>query len=180
LSYDLTLFRVPEGTDPSLAHQQLIEQQESDSADLDAWMKRAVPGERRAEMERIASVLKSWRPMLQEFQPKSPLPWIELNDENLQLQFEVHDAMVAVTMPYFRDRAQEIMECVTGCFETLSAAADYRAYDPQLGRIVTATDLKEMVARYREMDRTLPEILSQSRESLTAKKKPWWKFWRAL
>jgi hypothetical protein len=177
MSYDLTLFRVPEGTDPSLAHQQLVEQQESDSADLDSWMKRPVPGARRSEMERMASVLKSWRPRLDEFQPKSPLPWIELNDEDLQLQFLVYDATVDVTMPYFRDRAQEMMECVTGCFEALNAAAGYRAHDPQLGRIVTAADLKEMVARYREMDRALPEILSQSRESLTARRKPWWKFW---
>jgi hypothetical protein len=177
MSYDLTLFRVPEGTDPSLAHQQLVEQQENDSADLDSWMTRPVPGARRAEMERIASVLKSWRPMLEEFQPKSPLPWIELNDEDLQLQFLVYDATVDVTMPYFRDRAQEMMECVTGCFEALNAAAGYRAYDPQLGRIVTAADLKEMVDRYREMDRALPEILSQSHESSTARTKPWWKIW---
>ena len=74
MSYDLTLFSVPEGTDPSLAHQQLIERQESDSADLDAWVKRPVSGAHRAEMERLASVLKSWRPVLEQFQPKSPLP----------------------------------------------------------------------------------------------------------
>jgi hypothetical protein len=43
--------------------------------------------------------------------------------------------------------------------------------------IVTATDLSEMVARYRRIDRALPEILTQSRESLSVKKKPWWKLW---
>ena len=177
MSYDLTLFRVPEGTDPSLAHQQLVERQESDSADLDARLKRPVPIAQRAEMERLASVLKSWRPALERFQPKSPLSWIELSDENLQVQFEIYDAAVSVTMPYFRERAQEMMECVTGCFETLNDAAGYSAYDPQLGRFVTAADLKEMVASYREMDRALPEILSRGRESLTARKKPWWKIW---
>jgi hypothetical protein len=177
LSYDLTLFRVPEGTDPSLAHQQLIEQQKSDSVDLDAWMKRPVPSAQRAEMERIASVLKSWRPVLEEFQPKSPLPWIELNDEDLQLQFEVYDGTVAVTMPYFSDRAQAMMEYVTGCFETLHAATGYQAYDPQLGRVVTAAVLKEMVACYREMARPLPGIVAQGSESLSPPNKPWWKLW---
>lgn len=177
MGYDLTLFRVPEDTDPSLAHQRLIEQQESESADLDSWTKRPVPSAQRAEMERIASVLKSWRPTLQEFQPKAPLPWIELNDEDLQLQFEVYHGTVAVTMPYFRDRAQEMMECATSSIEVLNAAAGYLAFDPQLGRVVTAADREEMVASYRGMDGALPEIIVQGRESLTTKKEPWWKLW---
>jgi hypothetical protein len=80
-------------------------------------------------------------------------------------------------LPYFRDRAEEMMKCVTDSFKVLKSAAGYVAYDPQLGRIVTATDLSEMVARYRRMDRALPEILAQSRESLSGKKKPWWKLW---
>jgi hypothetical protein len=177
LSYDLTLFRVPDGTEPSLAYQQIADQQEIDSANLDAWMKTPVLDRRRAEMERVAGALESWRPALERFQPPSPLPWIELNDEALQLQFEIYEAMVSITMPYFRDRAEEIMKCVTDSFEVLKSAAGYVAYDPQLGRIVTATDLSEMVARYRKMDDALPEILAQSRESLSGKKKPWWKLW---
>lgn len=177
MSYDLTLFRVPDGTEPSLEYQQIVEQQEIESADLDAWMKRPVPDRRRAEMERLASALESWRPALERFQPTSPLPWIELNDEDLQLQFEVYEAMVSITMPYFRDRAEEMMKCVTDSFEVLRSAAGYVAYDPQLGRIVQATDLSELVARYREMDRALPEIITQSRESPNGRKKPWWKLW---
>ncbi len=177
MSYDLTLFRVPEGAEPSLAYQQIMEQQEIESADLNAWMKRPVPDAARAEMQRIASVLKSWRPALEEFQPTAPLPWIELNCEDLQVQFEVYDGSVAVTMPYFRDQAREMMECVTGCFEMLNATAGYHAYDPQLGRIVTSADLNEMVAKYRGMDSALPEVLARSRESLAARRKPWWKLW---
>ena len=177
MSYDLTLFRVPDGTEPSLAYQQIADQQEIDSANLDAWMKRPVLDKRRAEMERVAGALESWRPALERFQPTSPLPWIELNDEALQLQFEIYEAMVSITMPYFRDRAEEIMKCVTDSFEVLKSAAGYVAYDPQLGRIVTATDLNEMLARYRKMDDAHPGILAQSRESLSGKKKPWWKLW---
>jgi hypothetical protein len=177
LSYDLTLFRVPDGTEPSLAYRQIVDQQEIESADLDAWMKRPVPDSQRAEMERLASALESWRPALERFQPTSPLPWIELNDEDLQLQFEVYEAMVSITMPYFRDRAEEMMKCATDSFDVLKSAAGYVAYDPQLGRIVKPTDLNEMVARYRNMDCALPEILDQSRESLRARRKPWWRLW---
>jgi hypothetical protein len=176
LSYDLTLFRVPDGAGASLVYQQIVDRQERESADLDAWRKRPVPAPARAEMQRIAGVLKSWRPALEEFRPESPLPWIELNDEDLQIQFEIYDGTVAVTIPYFRDRAQEMMECVTGCFEPLHAAAGYSAFDPQLGRIVTVEDLSRMVAQYRGIDRALPEILAHNRES-TAGKKPWWKIW---
>src|SRR4051812_28858401 len=110
LSYDLTLFRVPDGLDPSLAYNQIMEQQERESADLDTWMKHPVTDEARAEMQRIAGMLKSWRPSLEEFRQESPLPWIELNDHELQVQFEICDGTVAVTLPYFRDRAQEMME----------------------------------------------------------------------
>ena len=177
MSYDLTLFRVPDGTEPSFAYRQIVDQQEIESADLDAWMKRPVPDSQRAEMERLASALESWRPARERFQPTSPLPWIELNDEDLQLQFEVYEAMVSITMPYFRDRAEEMMKCATDSFDVVKSAAGYVAYDPQLGRIVKPTDLSELVAQYKNMDRALPEILDQSRESLSGKKKPWWRLW---
>ena len=62
MSYDLTLFRVSDGADASLEYQQIVDQQERQSADLDAWMKRPVPEPARREMQRIANVLKSWRP----------------------------------------------------------------------------------------------------------------------
>jgi hypothetical protein len=74
LSYDVTLFRVPEGTDPSVAYQKMMEQEEIESADLGEWMKRPVPDKRRADMERVATALESWRPSLARFQPASPLP----------------------------------------------------------------------------------------------------------
>jgi hypothetical protein len=177
MSYDLTLFRVPDGTDASRAFEQMMERQENEIADIDAWMKRPISDAARAEMRRIAGVLKTWRPALEEFLPKSPLPWIELDDDELQVQFAVYDGTVGVTMPYFRDRAQEMMECATGCVQPLNTAARYSAYDPQLGRVVTVADLDEMVALYRGMDSKLPGILAQFPESLPTKKRPWWKLW---
>lgn len=179
MSYDVTLFRVPEGTDPSVAYQKMMEQEEIESADLGEWMKRPVPDKRRADMERVATALESWRPSLAKIPASiSTAPWIELNHDDLQIQFHVYEAMVSVTMPYFRDRAEEMMRCVTESFEVLKSAADYVAYDPQLERIVQRTDLGEMVARYRGMDRALPEILAHSRNFVTDRKKPWWRLWR--
>lgn len=177
MSYDLTLFQVPNGIKAELAYQELMAQQERETADLDSWLKRPIAEPARAEMLRLSVALTSWRPTLEEFQPKSPLPWIELNDEDLQVQFEVFERSVAITMPYFRERAQEMMECATGSFEVLRAAACYIAYDPQLGRIVTGADLATMVTRYRLMDRELPGILAEQRRALAAAKKPWWKVW---
>lgn len=69
MSYDLTLFRIPDGADASLEYQQIADRQERESADLDAWMKRPIAEPARKEMQRIANVLKSWRPELEEFQP---------------------------------------------------------------------------------------------------------------
>ncbi|SRR5579871_663984 len=97
------LFPVPEGADPSLAYERAIEQQESGANP------ELASASARLEIERIASVLKTWRPGLREFRPKAPLPWIELTDESLQLQFQIYDGSVSVTIPYFRDRAQEMM-----------------------------------------------------------------------
>jgi hypothetical protein len=50
LSYDLHFFHVPEGADPEAAFRELMEREESDAADLDAWKQRA------------------WRPALKQFQ----------------------------------------------------------------------------------------------------------------
>ena len=100
-----------------------------------------------------------------------------LNDDELELQFCVYDGSVSITMPYFRDRAEEMMNCVCGCFAPLKSANGYSAYDPQLERVVTVADIAAMLAQYRSMDRLLPEILEESRESPTAPTKRWWKFW---
>ena len=177
MSYDLTMFRVPDGQDASLAYHQLIEQEEAEFIDLDSWRKRSISESGRAEMRRVADALLRWRPTLEEFRPTSPRPCIELTDEDLMVQIHVHDGTAGITMPYFRDRAQEMMECVTGCIETLKAAAGSSAYDPQLGRVVTSADLEEMVTQYRWMDGNLPAMLGHNPKSTANPKKPWWKIW---
>jgi hypothetical protein len=179
LSYDLTLLYVPDGMDAELAYQEQVAQQEQElvTADLDGWLKRPVSEPSRAQMRRLADAIKSWRSTLAEFQPKSPLPWIELNDDDLQIKFEVYERTVAITMPYFRERAREMMECATGSFAVLQVAAGYIAYDPQLGRTVTAADLSEMLAQYRRADGAPPGMLTGDSQSPPAIKKPWWKVW---
>jgi hypothetical protein len=177
VSYDLTLFRVPEGADAAQTYHELLARQERETGDLDSWLKRPVPEPVRAEMRRVADALKTWRPALEEFQPKSPLPWIELNDEDLAVQFCICERTVGVTMPYFGERAQEMMECAAGCFEILNSLGGFVEYDPQLGRIVTTADLGDMVAVYRRVDRELPGIVAGVRQSASAAAKPWWKVW---
>jgi hypothetical protein len=154
-----------------------MDEQERESSDLDAYMKRPVSEPTRVEIQRLADALKAWRPTLQEFRPASPLPWIELNDESLQIQFEICDRMVSVTMPYFRERAEEMMECAASSLTIVKSAADYIAFDHQLGRVVTTEDLSAMVAEYKCMDKALPGILADVRQHSAGIKKPWWKFW---
>ena len=171
------LFRVPEGSDASIEYERMIAQQEIDCADLEAWKKRPVSAAARAEMERIAEALQSWRPKLERFQPASPLPWIELTDESLPIQFEISEGSVSVTVAYFGDNAAEVMEYITRSFELLQAAAGYSAYDPQLGRAVTSADLNEMVQQYDGVNDAFPEVMAHGRSADTPAKKPWWKIW---
>lgn len=124
----------------------------------------------------MADALRSWRPELLEFQPKSPLPWIELDDEDLQIQIQIYEESAGITMPYFRERAQEMMECVVGCAEIVKAAGGYVAYDPQLGRTVGKADLKDMLAQYCSMDKQRLDFSAHRSKSSTAGK-PWWKLW---
>jgi len=177
LSYDLTLFHVTEGVDVELAYRQLMERQESEIIQQEDWLKRPVSESARTEMRRLADALRSWRPELREFQPKSPLPWIELDDEQLEIQIHVYEQTVSITMPYFREPVQEMMKCVAGCLQIVEATADYVAYDPQLGRIVAAADLGEMVAQYRYMGKARAGILPHTTQSSTPARKPWWKIW---
>jgi len=79
-------------------------------------------------MHRIAVLLKSWRPTLKEFQTEPVLPWIELNDDDLEVQFTVYDGTVEVSLPYFRDTGEDMIQCITESFEILHAEG-YFAYD---------------------------------------------------
>ena len=159
MSYDLTLFRVAEGADPLLTNQRVVEQNEVD-----------VAAKARIEMCRIADLVKSWRPTLEEFQPKSPLLWIDLTDDDLPIQFGICDGQINVTMPYFGDQPEELLDCAIGCLDTLNAIGDYHAYDPQLGRLVARADLNQMIGQYGRVDGAFPEVRAQA-----GGKKPWWK-----
>ena len=178
MSYDLTLFRVPDGGDALLSYRKLRKNDEANAADLDGWKNQPISAPVRAEMRRIADALKSWRPELEEFVPNGTLPWIELNDPDLSIQFAVQSDHVDVTMPYFGREAPEMMECVTGSFSLLNRVAGLIAYDPQLDRIVTAADLNDMIGHYQAVDDALPGMLEQLNQQSPAElARPWWKFW---
>jgi len=173
MSYDLTLSRLPHGADADAAYHALMEQEEADAGDFDGRLTRSIPDSSRQEMQQLAGELKGQHPAFVQFETTSPLPHIELNDEQLQVQVIIYERTVAITVPYFRKHASSMMACIKRCIEVLNSVAGFVAYDPQLGRIVTTADIDDMVKQYRQMDSALPVILAHNR----ADKKPWWKFW---
>ncbi len=155
---------------PSLAYDAWAEEQERLAAD-EEWMQRPLSDAVRTEMRSVAEALKAWRPELEEFFPEKPLPWIELNDETLMVQFSIAEDSVSATMPYYGEDANPMMECLTSSIAVL-AATGYIAYDPQLGRAVTVADKEEMAALYAGVPSPAVTALS-----IGQGKKPWWKFW---
>ena len=177
MSYDLTLFELREAADPAKAWEELMRLDELRAADLDGWMKQTLPPPIRARMQELADHLRSHRPNWQQFEPASPLPWIELNDEDLQVQICIHESMLSITVPYFRHEAHEMLQCVGDAIRTVHAFTGYVAYDPQLGRLVSEADLKDVLAQYRTL--SLPGT-SGNLPRPTGLKKPWWKLWIVL
>jgi hypothetical protein len=173
MSYDLTLFRLPEGMEPSEAYQGLMDREEQRIAEPADWHQPPLSEAARAEMRRIADAVKLWRPSLDEFTPQS-LPWIELKDLELYVQINIGEETVQIEMPYFGDNARAKMECAVGCIETVFNATGYSAYDPQADTFVTAADLERMIALYDSID---PTALSVPSTTTTQSARPWWKFW---
>jgi hypothetical protein len=172
VSYDLKLFSVPEGVEPQAAYEQLMHREESEIADIDDRVRPSLPDSTRAKMQQLAQTVGTRWPSFAQFQTASPLPWIELNDEDLQIQFVVHEGSASITMPYFRGPTDRLMECLRCCLNACREERGYVAFDPQLGRVVTVTDLDRIAHQYRGMDKSLPTLRSHD-----SKPKPWWKFW---
>jgi len=175
VSYDLTLFQLREGADPERAWQELMQQDEQNAAAPGERLKRQMPESVRARMQQLADQLTSLRPSWEQFQPPAPMPWIELNDEQLQLQVIINERTVDITLPYFRPGAKEMMACVKETIRAIHAVTGYAAYDPQLGRVVTEADIENMLAQYLSVDP--PETPAGLPQSPAPAKKPWWKFW---
>ena len=115
MSYNLRLFAVPDGVQVEAAYQRLIDREETEIGNVDERVKRRLSASAHAEMQQLADALKArWAAFIQ-FEPKSPLPWIELNDENLQIQVSVYEDSVSITRPYFRQRTTEMMSCINCC-----------------------------------------------------------------
>lgn len=170
MSYDLTMFAKPADGDIRQAYQQIIEREEIDLTD-GRDQQEALSETARVEMRRLVDALKAQHSKFREFQPVSQVKWIELDEDDLEIQIHIYEQTVSVTMPYFRERAPEMMQCVTGVIGTLNAVAGYVAFDPQLDRAVSPTDLEDMVTQYRYMDKMRPGIVVRER------RKPWWKVW---
>ena len=172
MSYDLRLFQIPDGLDIEAAYERLVQREEAETGNIDEWVRRQLPEAARVQMQQLADAIRAqWAPLIQ-FEPKSPLPWIELNDENLQLQVSVYADSVSITMPYFRERTPEVMDCIHCCIQVCQEHRGYAAFDPQLGRAVTTRDRESMTRAYHDIDDALPGIRGNS-----PPKRRWWQFW---
>jgi len=175
LSYDLKFFRVPDGLAPQAAYEHFMEQEEMNV--LSSSGDKPISDSAKKQMESVAATLKAWRPEFQQFQPDRALAWIELNDEQLALQLIISPDAVDATVSYFGDRAEEVIETLVGCSKVLTDAAGYIAYDPQLGRQVTASDRDEMIAQYKRIDTSILHSVPAALPNLRNASRPWWKFW---
>jgi hypothetical protein len=174
LSYDLKFFRVPDGSAPQAAYQQLIEAEETEIVNSSG--DRPVSDSERQQMENVATALKAWRPEFEQFESERPLTWIELDDEQLALQLVITANAVDATVAYFDERVSEIMDTLIGCSKVLADVAGYIAYDPQLDRPVTAADRNDLIAQYKRIDHSMLRSIPGALQSAD-RDKPWWKFW---
>src|SRR5260221_5449261 len=112
MSYDLTFFPTKPGLDAEAAYREYQDREERKVADYQEWLKRPVPVAARVEMERIAGALQARHPAFERFQPGQPLPFVELNDEHLQIQVNIRVNSADLTMPYFREHVREMLDVV--------------------------------------------------------------------
>jgi hypothetical protein len=174
VSYDLKLFHLPDGVDPEDAFNELAEREEK-RAEADTTSDTPLPELVRKNMQSLADLLGAAHPAFEQFQPDPPLRWLELTDEETQVQVTIGEESVDLTMPYFREHAGEMMKVVVTCIGTLTARTDFVTSDPQLGGIVKASDMPVILAQYREMDTKLPKIVRALPDSGISSK-PGWKF----
>lgn len=172
MSYDFTLFRPVPGVDPRSTYQELMQKEEEEIVNEDSEGKKPLPDSTRKEMQVLANVLNSKVPEFEQFLPAAPLPWIELNHQELQVQVSIGERTIAITLPYFRDKATNMMRLALDCVETLEGQG-FVAYDPQLDRVVTANDIEVTLEQYRQVGKAARLAILGAGD----KKKRWWKFW---
>jgi len=172
VSYDLRLFKVPDGVAIEATYEQLVQREETEVSTVADWVKRPLPASNHAQMQQVADALRARWVAFAQFEPKSPLPWIELNDDDLQISVSVREDDVSITMPYFRQHTREMIDCVTCCIQVCHEHFGYEAFDPQLGRAVTANDRESLTRAYHQVDQVLPGIRGEGHGN-----KPWWRFW---
>jgi len=175
MSYDLVLFGLPKPANPAQFCEQLQEQEEQRILDEEGSSARPLDERVRARMQKLADSPRSLSSGFEQFEPPSPAPWIELTDEKHEVQVTISEQAVHITLPYFRSELREKLSLVARCVETLHRDAGLVAFDPQLGRVVTADDMGLLEKQYRDMDRHLPEITARKEEA--SQKKSWWKLW---
>lgn len=103
---------------------------------------------------------------------------IELNDEEAGVQMTLFDDSLSVSICYSHrgEMATHAWQRVWEYLEIFQAQAGWRAYDPQLDKVLDlSSDLKAVLSAYGEGVGHVDGIAA--REEGRTPRKPWWKFW---
>ena len=186
MSYDLELFRVPDGEDPLQILEEVSEHGlgEINSGPPD-------PEKEAAKLE-LAKQLQVIDPRLEVFpfdyqaiaktskisdeEARTRYRHIELNVIEIGIQITLFDDTASLTIPYWHrgEKAREVWREAWRCLECLERDGGFRVYDPQLDRMLNlVSDLEEVCSGY---DSGV-DFSERAVEESTTPTKPWWKFW---
>lgn len=182
MSYDLTLFRPKPGMDLN----------EAGAEFASAEHVRTPPDvARQKDKQRIARSLCEMHP---EFKPWKPIEsadleaavirhesvWrdIELNEMSLGIQVMLFDDQVSISMPgtHTGEAAKRAWRVIWECMEYLQNHAGYRAWDPQMGRVLDVSkDYEAALKSYAVLVGFTDEVVERERRQDGGR--PWWRFW---
>jgi hypothetical protein len=179
MSYDLDLFQPEPGIEPLLTAERLFladegdEDEESEASDLGNIVAKINPGPPQPELERrkqeLAQSLIQHNPALTVFPIRSQeiasmfkhseeearvrFRHLELNgpENGNGIQITLFDNTISITIPYWHrgEAARGAFQEIWGYLGLLERVANYRAYDPQLGRVLNLEkDFPEVLLAY--------------------------------
>ena len=175
MSYDLTLLQVPPSSTIQSAYQQWAEREEAAALRHDDPHQYLLPENTRQTLQHIADSLKTNCPSFEQFHPRSPLPWLELNEEDHNVQVMISADSVTIHLPYFDNAPQEMLRITSVCLDILTTQFGFTAFDPQLARTVTAADFADITRAYQSVPSPAKLLLQMNKTN--RKPKPWWKIW---
>jgi len=102
----------------------------------------------------------------------------ELNSANPDIQVEIYDYHVAISVPYVHrgESAKKAFEKLTLYVDTINKVAGYFLYDPQTAEVYDpATQKLAGLSKYLSVSNDFDSIVNSVKPGQN--KKPWWKIW---